>query len=140
MPYRAHEHSVPEIVMDLLSQFPTLVRQESRLARVEISQKITQVGLGIGLVVGGAVLLIPALVVLLEAGVAALERAGFEPAVAALIAGGAALLIGIVLVLIGINRMKIENLVPDKTIHQIQQDASMAKRQVRTGDEYHRAA
>src|SRR5215212_1576721 len=140
MPYRAHERSVPEIVMDLLNQFPILVRKESRLARAEMSEKITQVGMGLILVVAGAILLIPALVVLLEAGVAALERAGFQPAIAALIAGGAALLIGIVLALIGINRMKIENLVPDKTIHQIQQDASMAKRQARTGDEYHRAA
>lgn len=140
MQYRAQQRSIPEIAMDLMNQFPTLLRKETRLARAEMSEKISQVGVGLALVVAGAVLLIPALVVLLDAGVAALQRTGFDPAVAALIVGGAALILGIIIALIGINRMKMENLMPDKTIHQIQQDASMAKRQVRADDEYQRAA
>jgi hypothetical protein len=137
---RAYERSIPEIVADLLGQFPTLVRKETQLARAEISDKVTQVGVGIALIAGGAILLIPALVILLEAGVAALEQAGFDPMVAALIAGGVALLIGIILLMVGISRLKAENLVPHKTIHQLQEDASMAKRQVRSGDDYQRAA
>jgi hypothetical protein len=141
MSYSIHERSIPEIVMDLLNQFPTLLRKESRLARAEVSEKITQVAMGLGFLIAGAVLLVPALVVLLEAGVAALERAGFEPAIAALIAGGGAFLVGIILALIGINRMKMKNLVPEKTLSQFQQDASMAKRQVvRSDDDYQRAA
>jgi hypothetical protein len=135
MAYRAYERSIPEIVTSLLGQFPTLVRKESQLARVEISQKISQVGLAIALIAGGAVLLIPALVILLQAGVVALERSGFEPVTAALIAGGGALLIGLVLVLIGISRLKAESLVPQKTINQLQEDAAMAKRQVRSSHE-----
>src|SRR3954468_7281718 len=107
---RARERSIPDILGDLLTQFPTLVRKESQLARAEMSEKVTQAGVGIAFVMGGAVLLIPALVVLLEAGVAALERAGFEPPVAALIAGGGALLVGLILLLIGINRLKVGNL------------------------------
>src|SRR4051812_7762229 len=126
MAYRPYERSIPEIITDLLGQFPTLVRKETQLARAEISEKITQMGVGIALIAGGAVLLIPALVILLEAGVAALEQAGFDPAVSALIAGGGALLIGIVLLMVGISRLKAENLVPQKTIHQFQEDASMA--------------
>jgi Putative Actinobacterial Holin-X, holin superfamily III len=140
MAHQAYERSIPEIIADLLGQFPALVRKETQLARTEISEKITQIGLGIALIAGGAVLLIPALVILLEAAVAALERAGFDPPVAALIAGGGALLIGIILLLVGISRLKAENMVPQKTIHQIQQDASMAKRQVRSDDDYQRAA
>jgi F0F1-type ATP synthase assembly protein I len=140
MAYRPYERSIPEIITDLLGQFPTLVRKETQLARAEISEKITQMGVGIALIAGGAVLLIPALVILLEAGVAALEQAGLDPAVSALIAGGGALLIGIVLLMVGISRLKAENLVPQKTIHRFQEDASMAKRQVRSDDEYERAA
>jgi hypothetical protein len=140
MAYRPYERSIPEIITDLLGQFPTLVRKETQLARAEISEKITQMGVGIALIAGGAVLLIPALVILLEAGVAALEQAGLDPAVSALIAGGGALLIGIVLLMVGISRLKAENLVPQKTIHQFQEDASMAKRQVRSDDDYERAA
>jgi uncharacterized membrane protein YqgA involved in biofilm formation len=87
----------------------------------------------------GAVLLIPALVVLLIAAVALLESEGFEPSVAALIVGGATLLIGIVLLMVGISRMKVSNLIPEKTIHQLQEDASVAKRQVRKDHAYQRA-
>ena len=140
MDQRRYERSIPEIVGDLLTQFPSLARKESQLARAEIFEKITQVGFGLAFIVGGAVLLIPALVVLLQAAVAALEEARFQPAAAALIVGGAALLIGVILLMIGINRMKVENLVPNKTIHQIQEDASVAKQQLRSGHEHQRAA
>ena len=140
MDHRRHERSVPEILGDLMMQFPTLARKESQLARAEISEKITQVAFGLAFIVGGAVLLTPALVVLLQAAVAALEEARFQPTAAALIAGGAALLIGIILVSVGINRLKVENLVPNKTIHQIQQDASVARQQLRSDHEQQRAA
>ena len=59
------------IFTDIVSQVTTLVRKESHLARAELSENISRAALGLGLIVGGAVLLIPALVVLLQAGVAA---------------------------------------------------------------------
>ncbi len=141
MAYRSYERSIPDIIADLLSQFPTLVRKESQLARAEISEKISQVGMGVGLLLGGAILLIPALVILLQAGVTALEQAGVQPPIASLIAGGAAFVVGLILLLIGVSRMKVKNLVPQKTIQQIQEDASVAKQQVqRAGYEQQRAA
>jgi hypothetical protein len=140
MAYRSSQRSVFEITSDLLTQFPTLVRKESQLARAELSEKISRVGMGLALIGIGAVLLIPALVVLLIAAVNALQEAGFGPALAALIAGGSALVIGVILLLIGINRMKVENLVPTKTLHQIQEDASVAKQQLRAANDHHRAA
>jgi hypothetical protein len=140
MAYRTYDRSIPQIVTDLLAQFPTLVRREGQLARAEMSEKISQVGTGVGFIIGGAVLLIPGLVVLLEAGVAALERAGFNSWQAALIAGGCAFIVGIILLLIGTSRLKVENLVPQKTIHQFQEDASVAKRQMRADNVNERAA
>lgn len=141
MAYRAYEHrSITEIVTDLLAQFPILLRKEARLARAEMSEKVTQVGIGLGLIVGGAVLLIPGLVILLEAGVAALQQAGLQPWLSAVIVGGAALIIGIILLVVGLNRIKFENLMPEKTIHQIREDAFVAKSQVRTSDDQQRAA
>jgi hypothetical protein len=137
---RRYERSIPEIVGDLLTQFPTLALKESQLARAEISEKITQVAFGLAFIVGGAVLLIPALVVLLQAAVTALEQAGFQSAAAALIVGCAVLLIGIILLMVGINRLKVEKLVPNRTIRQIQEDASVAKQQLRSGHEHQRAA
>jgi hypothetical protein len=140
MRHRSYERSVPEIIGDLLNEFPTLLRKESRLARAEMSENMSRMAMGIILVAIGAVLLIPALVVLLEAGVAALERSGFQPPIAALIAGGCALVVGIILALIGVSRVKLDTLVPDKTIHQIQEDVAMARRQVRQDNEFDRAA
>src|SRR3954462_5738892 len=98
-----YERSIPDIVGDLLVQFPSLARKESQLARAEVSEKITRVAFGLAFVVGGAVLLTPALVVLLQAGAAALERAGYQRASAALIVGGVVLVIGLILLMVGIN-------------------------------------
>jgi len=140
MATREYERSVMEVLSDLLTQFTTLLGKESQIARAEMSEKMTQMGMGLALIIGGAVLLMPALVVLLEAAVAALQQAGFAPLWAALITGGGTLLVGLILLLIGVNCLKAEKLVPNKTIQQIQKDASVAKRQMRQSDEYQRAA
>jgi hypothetical protein len=140
MPVSTSTRSIPEILSSLLAQFTTLVRKEGELARTEMSEKVGQVAAGLVLVVAGAVLLIPALVVLLGAAVAALERAGLAPQWAALIVGGAALIIGLILLMIGVSRLKAGNLVPRKTINQLQEDASVAKQQARADHGYQRAA
>ena len=132
--------SLPNIFTDIINQMATLVRKEAQLARVEMSEKITQVAIGLGLIVVGAVLLMPALVILLQAGVAGLVEYGIQEPWAALIVGGAALLIGIILALIGLSRLKADRLVPNKTIHQVQRDMSVAKDQVRQTYDQQRAA
>src|SRR6185437_4905541 len=140
MPVSTSSRSIPDILSSLLGQFTMLLRKEGELARTEMSEKVSQVAAGLALVVGGAVLLIPALVVLLGAAVAALERAGIAPPFSALIVGGVGLVIGLILLLVGASRFKMENLVPRKTINQLQEDASVAKQQVRPDNGYQRAA
>lgn len=140
MPVSTSSRSIPEILSSLLGQFTTLVRKEGELARTEMSEKVGQVAAGLVLVVAGAVLLIPALVVLLGAGVAAIEQAGIGPPYSALIVGGAVLIIGLILLMVGVSRLKADNLVPHKTINQLQEDASVAKQQVRPDNGYKRAA
>lgn len=136
-----HARSVPELFIDVINQMMMLVRKEGQLARTEISEKLTQVGAGLGLVIGGAVLMIPALVVLLEAGVAALQSLGIAPYWAALIVGGAVAVIGLILLAVGISRFKAKNLVPSRTIEQLQRDAAVAKDQMRVNhDTIKRAA
>jgi hypothetical protein len=133
--------SIPEIFTDVVNQFTTLLRKEGELARTEMSEKITQVAVGLGLIVGGSVLLTPALVVLLQAGVSALitNNVVREPW-APLIVGGAVFLLGIILLLVGMSRLKADALVPNKTIHQIQSDVRVAKQQVREDYDQQRAA
>jgi hypothetical protein len=130
IPFDERSRSIPGIVIDLIGQFTTLLRQESKLARAEISENLNRALTGVVMAVAAAVLLIPALVILLLAGVYGLEAAGFASYWAALIVGGAAVVIGAVLMLIGINRLKAKSLIPSKTIHQFQEDAALAKRQM----------
>src|SRR5204862_6663079 len=104
-------------------------------ARTEMAEKITQVGAGIGLIVGGAVLIMPGLVILLQSAVAALVDAGIDDAWAALIVGGGIVVIGLVLLMIGMNRLKARRLLPNRTIEQVQRDASVAKQQMRKDDD-----
>jgi hypothetical protein len=133
--------SIPEIFTDVVNQFTALLRKEGQLARTEMSEKITQVAAGLGLIVGGSVLLTPALVILLQAAVSALitDNIVKEPW-APLIVGGAVFVIGIILLLVGLSRLKAEALVPNKTIAQIQSDVRVAKQQVSDSYGQERAA
>jgi membrane protein implicated in regulation of membrane protease activity len=139
--FETRSRSFPEIFTDLFNQTTTLLSKEGQLARAEMSEKMSQVAVGIALLLFGAVLLIPALVILLDAGVAALVRRGFEAPAAALIVGGSALALGVILALIGLSRLKAKRLRPTRTIDQLQQDAAVAKQQMRSDHEQiHRAA
>jgi len=141
MAFANYQRSVPEIIGDLFSQLTTLVRKEAQLARSEVSENMTSLARGLGLIVGGAVLLIPALVILLQAGVAALTDAyGMASYFSALIVGGAVLVIGLILLSVGISRLKLENVMPSKTVYQLQQDASVAREKASRNNERPRAA
>ena len=133
--------SIADIFTDVINQFTTLLGKEGQLARTEISEKITQVAVGLGLIIGGSILLTPALVILLQAGVSALIAHNIvgEPW-APLIVGGVIFVIGIILLLAGMSRLKAEALVPNKTIQQIQSDIRVAKQQVREDYDQQRAA
>jgi hypothetical protein len=136
-----YPRSVPEIISDLFSQLTTLLRKEAHLARAEMSENMVSVARGLGLIVGGAVLLIPALVILLEAAVAGLTQGyGMASYWSALLIGGGVLILGVILLLVGISRLKIENIMPSKTVHQLQRDASVAKQQASYDHEPRRAA
>ena len=140
MAFANQNRSIADLLRDVIAQVTTLLRKETELARVELSENISRAALGLGLIVGGAVLLIPALVILLEAAVAALEQNGMRPAEAAGIIGGIVLVLGFILIGIGISRLRVKDLMPNKTIQQLQQDATAAKQQMRRDYGLQRAA
>jgi uncharacterized membrane protein YqjE len=123
---------LPDLFGDVVADGTALFRSEVRLARAEVSDKLNQLTRGLTMLVIGAVLLIPALVVLMTALVAALVEQGTEPALAAAVVGGVALIAGLVLMFAGMRSFRSDNLVPRATIQQLQNDASLAKQQVRT--------
>ena len=119
--------SFPDIFTDLFAQVTSLVRKEGQLARAEISEKATRALTGMAMILLGAVLLIPALTILLQAGILGLVQNGADPTIAALLIGGGALLIGMVIGLIGWSWVKPTSLVPDKTIDQLKRDAQVPR-------------
>lgn len=122
--------SVPELFSDALNQFSKLVRNEIHLARAEISLKASQAVTGIAFLLGGALLCIPALVLLLMALAAWFEVMGLGTPIADLLAGVVGLLIAALIGWTGLNRLKLENLTPRRTLEQLQRDAAAAKEQV----------
>jgi hypothetical protein len=124
--------SVPELLSSLVGQISTLFRQEVRLARAEIGEKFGHAAAAVVPIGAGAGLLLGALVVLLfalAAGISALF--GLEEGWSLLIVGVLAALIGYLLIRGGISRLKVSNLMPERTADQLSRDAQVAKEQIR---------
>ena len=123
--------SIPELFSDAVSQLAKLVGNEFELARAELSEKAGQAGRAAGMIGAGAVILIPALVLLLFAFSATLIRRGLSEPVAYLIVGLSAALFSAVLIAVGISRLSGDALKPTVTLDQVHRDKVAAKEMVR---------
>ena len=121
------DRSIPELLSDVLSQLAKLIGNEFDLAKAELSAKTSQVSRAVAMIAAGAVIMIPALVILLLSGAAVLMHAGFSDPVAYLLTGIAAALIAAVLIGMGLSRMSGEALKPAVTIEQLERDKLAAK-------------
>jgi hypothetical protein len=121
------DRSIPELLSDVLAQLAKLIGNEFDLAKAELSSKASQVGRAVAMIGAGAVIMIPALVLLLFAAAAGLMHAGFSDPIAYLIAGGGALLLATILIGVGISRMSGDALKPTVTLDQLQRDKAAAK-------------
>ena len=127
----ADERSLKDLLADLTNSITTLFRQEIQLARAETSEKITQVGVALGAIAGGAILALAALIVLLQALVIGMVEAGIPAGWASLIVGVVVAAIGYGLIHKGTSDLKASNLAPSRTMDSIKRDAHVAKEQVR---------
>lgn len=123
--------SIPELFSDAINQLAKLVGNEFELARAELSEKAGQAGRAAGIIGAGAVILIPALVLLLFAFSAALIRSGLSEPVAYLIVGLGAAVLSVVLIAVGMSRLSGGALKPSVTLDQVQRDKVAAKEMVR---------
>ena len=124
------ERSIPELFSDAVGQLAKLIGNEFALARAELSEKMAQGGRAAAMIGAGAIIMIPALVLLLFAAAAALIRSGLSDPVAYLIAGGGAAIVAGVLIAIGLKRLSGEALKPSMTLEQVQRDKLAAKEMV----------
>ena len=109
------------------AQTADLLQAEFRLARAELSEKMSAFKAGLIMVLIGAIVLIVALGMLLQALVAALIEAGISAPVALLLVAGGAAAGGLVLFLIGQKRMNPAELTPDRTLTSLSRDSRMVK-------------
>ncbi|HEY0328444.1 MAG TPA: phage holin family protein [Rhodopseudomonas sp.] len=122
--------SIPELFSDAFGQLAKLLSNEIDLARAEFSQKLGQVGRAGAMIGAGAVIFMPALVLILFAIAAALAQAGFSPAMSYLITGGGAAVIALILISIGISRLSGDALKPTVMMQEIERDKLAAKEMV----------
>ena len=119
-----NSRSIPELFSDAVGQLAKLVGNEFELARVELSEKASQVGRAAAMIGAGAVILMPALVLLLI-------RGGLSEPVAYLFTGAGAALVSGALIGIGLSRLSDDALKPSVTLDQVQRDKAAAKEMVR---------
>jgi hypothetical protein len=127
----ATNRSIPELLSDAVGQLAKLVGNEFELARLELSEKVNQATRAVVMIGAGAVILIPALVLLLFAVAAGLMQAGLSEPIAYLLTGLGAAVVSAALIAMGINRLSGDALKPSLTLEQVQRDKLAAKEMVR---------
>ena len=125
------DRSLMTLISDLSQQVATLVQTESRLLRAELSEKAEKAGSGGMEVLGGAICLLAALLVLLQALVIALAKTPLGPGWSSLLVGVLVAILGLILLRAGSSTMKPSELAPDRTAGQLKRDANVIKDQVK---------
>jgi len=126
-PVRAEDRPTGELVKDMSEQISRLVRDELRLAQLEMTRKGKQAGLGVGMFAGGGVFAWFGLGCLIACAIIAI--AGVIAAwLAALIVGVALLLLAAIAALAGRGRLrKATPPVPGETIGSVKADVEELK-------------
>jgi uncharacterized membrane protein YqjE len=125
------ERSVGELVQQVSQQTATLVRQEMRLAQIELQEKGKRAGIGAGMFAGAGLVALYGVGAVLAA-VIMLVATAIEPWVSALIVGVVLLATAGILALLG--RRQVEQATPPKperAMESMQHDVEHVKERVR---------
>jgi hypothetical protein len=128
METRQHERSLGELFGDLTRQLSVLVRQEIRLARVEMTRSLSTVSKSAALLVVGGVMLFAAFLALMATVIIAIAHAllwWLSALIVTLVVAG----ISAVLALKGCDSIKTAQLAPHETIQTIKEDAAWMREQ-----------
>jgi uncharacterized membrane protein YqjE len=112
---------------DALAQFSKLFQNEVDLAKAEIAEKAQQAGVAAGLLVGCAVLVIPAIIMALMALSATLINAGWTAPLSYLASAVLAAACAALFIALGIRRLDPDNLKPRETMQQLERDKAALK-------------
>jgi Putative Actinobacterial Holin-X, holin superfamily III len=128
-----HESTRPltSLFTDTVSELTNLFQTEIRLVRAEINEKLSKAANSGALIGAGAIVMLPAVFILLLAIVRWLAVAGLPEQWGLTLVGLVVAALGVALLMMGINNLKGSALVPRRTIEQVRADISVAKEQVR---------
>ena len=127
-----HESTRPlaTLFTDVVSELTHLFQTEFRLMRAEMNEKVSRVANSGALIAAGAIVMLPAIFILLLAIVRWLAVAGLPEHWGLTIVGVVIAIVGAGLLMKGINNLKGPALVPNRTIEQVRADVSLAKEHV----------
>lgn len=125
------DRSIPTLLSEIFGQLAKLISNEFDLAKAELSDKASQMGRAAAMIGVGALLMMPALVMLLFAVAAGLMHAGLSDPVAYLVTGLAAAGIAGCLVVVGLKKLSGDAMKPKIMIEQLQRDKAAAQEMIR---------
>lgn len=126
-PNHTEDRSIGGLLAELPRHLSSLIRKEFDLLKAEMSEKMSQAGSAVVIVIVGAVLALVALNVLAAAAIAALVAWGLEFGWAALILGVVLLVVALILARSGMAGLKAKNLMPRRTVASVEKDANVMK-------------
>lgn len=119
--------NAPQLFTTTLRQFFTLVQDELKLARTEMSRNLSRAGTGLAFFGIAALLALVALNVLATALVGYIAETGLSIGMAALIVGIALLVLACILALVGKQRLSANALAPTRTSRNLRRDIEQIK-------------
>ena len=131
MAQEKNERTLGELFADLSRDTRTLIQDEVRLAKTELSEQASAMGRGAGVAVGGGLIAYGGLLALIAAVVLGLIAAGLPPWAGALLGGMAAAGVGYLLVRFGLATIRAISIAPRKTVETLKEDAQWLKEQTR---------
>jgi hypothetical protein len=130
MPTLREDRSIGELFGQLSQDMTLLFRQELKLARVEMSEKISQVTSNlVSVVAGGFVAYVAALALVAALILGLHEAAEISPWVSALIVGAIFAVAGYLMLNRGLKELKRVDLAPRRTVETLKEDVQWAKEQ-----------
>ncbi|WP_281982735.1 phage holin family protein [Thalassorhabdomicrobium marinisediminis] len=126
-PHKPDITDAPSLLSRLMTETKMLVVSEVKLAKQEVSDKLTQLGVGAGMLVGAALIAFTAFHALAAAAVFGLMALDIAAGWAVLIVALILVAIALVLFFMGKSRIKAENLKPKQTLRNIKADIHTIK-------------
>jgi hypothetical protein len=125
------ERSLGELFADLSQQTGELIRQETRLAKAELSAKAAVVGRQAAKLGAGAVFGLAAVIAVTDAVILGLTEAGLPPWLAAAITAALMALIAYALAQAGVSALRKQSLAPVETIQSVKETTQWIKNETR---------